>query len=105
MTTTQEEIYALDKTRQFLRDLLDPQRTPRISKSIRQEASSCLRHHPFECQNEKERVDVSLNLNDEEFLLISKAAHREGMSLNDWVNMALKEVLEGDLDYEYNKNK
>ena len=95
MTLPQEEIYALDKTRQFLRDLSNPQETPKIPKSIREEASSCLQH--FECQNTNERVDISLDLNNEEFLLMAHAAHREGMSLNDWVNMALGEVLEEDL--------
>jgi len=45
-------------------------------------------------------VNISLKLNDEEFLLMAHAAHREGMSLNDWVNMALGEVLLGDLGYE-----
>jgi hypothetical protein len=39
-------------------------------------------------------------LDDEEFLLMARTAHREGMSLNDWVNMALGEVLDGDLGYE-----
>jgi hypothetical protein len=141
----QEEIYAISRTREFLRSLVDPSKTPRITKTIRKEASSCLRHYPLEChenaiegglkhyykmkgiaemfnsmdndaipndvliaaadkfrkQKKTElRVDVSLDLTDEDFILIAKAAHREGMSLNDWVNMALGEVLEGDLEYE-----
>ncbi len=77
---------------------MDPQETPRIPKSIREEASNCLQQ--FECQNTNESVNISLKLNDEEFLLMAHAAHREGMSLNDWVNMALGEVLLGDLGYE-----
>ena len=100
MTLPPENISHYYRTRQFLQDLSNPQDTPRIPKSIREEASGCLQH--FECQNTSERntnerVVVSLDLNDEEFLLMAHAAHREGVSLNDWVNMALGEVLEEDL--------
>jgi predicted HicB family RNase H-like nuclease len=48
----------------------------------------------------KEKVAISLDITEEEFLLIARVAHREGMSLNDWVNLALREVLDGDLEYE-----
>ena len=33
-------------TREFLRELLDPKKTPKVPKSIRKHALSCLRHWP-----------------------------------------------------------
>lgn len=51
MTTPQEEIYAVSRTRQLLRDLIDPSKTPRVPKSIREEARGCLRHYPFGCHD------------------------------------------------------
>ena len=47
MTTRQEEINAVYKTRHFLMDLLDPQKTPKVPKYIRQEASNLLKHYPL----------------------------------------------------------
>jgi hypothetical protein len=44
-----------------------------------------------------EMVDMQIDLTDEEFLVIARAAHRERMSVDDWVNMALREVLDGDM--------
>jgi len=39
---------AVNRTRIFLLDLMDPKKTPRVPKSIRKEAASCLRHYPGE---------------------------------------------------------
>ena len=47
MTLPVEMIYSLRKTREFLRDLLDPKRTPGIPRKVRKQASSCLKHYPF----------------------------------------------------------
>ena len=52
MSTNEEEIHALEKTRQFLFDLLNPQATKRIPKEIRQRASHCLRHFPLVIQKD-----------------------------------------------------
>lgn len=46
MTIPTERYYALIKTREFLRALLDPKQTPKVPKSIRSQAYSCLRHYP-----------------------------------------------------------
>ena len=52
MSTNEEEIHALERTRQFLFDLLNPQATKRIPKEIRQRASHCLRHFPLVIQKD-----------------------------------------------------
>ena len=46
MTIPVERHYALDNTRQFLRDLLDPKKTPRVPRWIREEAYHKLKHFP-----------------------------------------------------------
>lgn len=46
MTVPVERTNAVIYTEQFLVDLLDPKKTPRVPKSIRQQASRLLRHYP-----------------------------------------------------------
>ena len=46
MTLPDERYRAIKYTEQFLIDLLDPKKTPRVPKDIRQRAYSCLRHYP-----------------------------------------------------------
>jgi len=46
MTLPDERYRAVKQTKQFLIDLCSPDRTPRIPKSIRQQANSLLRHYP-----------------------------------------------------------
>lgn len=46
MTVPDERTRALKHTRDFLYSLLDPKRTPRVPKEIRQRARSCLKHYP-----------------------------------------------------------
>ena len=48
MTLPHEEVLAIETTRQFLRDLLDPRATPRVSRDIRRRAGSCLHHYPMQ---------------------------------------------------------
>ena len=48
MTLPIERKWAIDNTRLFLRDLMDPKKTPRVPSAIRKEASRCLRHYPGE---------------------------------------------------------
>jgi len=50
MTLPDERLSALKKTRKFLIDLLDPKETPKVPKNIRQQASFCLKHFPYEYQ-------------------------------------------------------
>jgi len=46
MTIPYERLNAVVKTEQFLLELIDPSKTPRIPKHIRQQALYCLRHYP-----------------------------------------------------------
>jgi hypothetical protein len=59
MTIPVERTRAVIHTRQFLYDLLDPKKTPRVSKSIRASALHCLRHYPtdFDMEIIAERED------------------------------------------------
>jgi len=47
MTTEQEEHYALIQARQFLVDLMDPKKTPRVPKYVREEARARVKHFPI----------------------------------------------------------
>jgi len=46
MTLPVERKQAVLRTEQFLKDLLDPKKTPRVPKAIREQAYRCLRHYP-----------------------------------------------------------
>lgn len=46
MTLPHERYNAVQRTRQFLIELCDPKKSPRIPKRIRREAYYCLRHFP-----------------------------------------------------------
>ena len=46
MTMPNERRQAVNNTRQFLLDLLDPKKTPRVPSAVRKEAGRCLRHYP-----------------------------------------------------------
>ena len=48
MTMPDERRYAVNNARQFLLDLLDPKKTPRVPSAVRKEAGRCLRHYPGE---------------------------------------------------------
>jgi hypothetical protein len=53
MTLPPERTYALNNAREFLRDLLDPKKTPRIPSLIRQRARGVLKHYPTEYDVER----------------------------------------------------
>jgi len=48
MTVPVERTNAVIRTRNFLLDLLDPKKTPRVPRLIRQDAKNLLRHYPTE---------------------------------------------------------
>lgn len=48
MTMDHERWDSINWTRSFLRDLLDPQKTPRVPRAIRIQAARLLRHYPEE---------------------------------------------------------
>lgn len=53
MTLPDERYRAIVKARDFLRELMDPKKTPRIPKAIRHRAYWCLRHFPWEMHLEE----------------------------------------------------
>ena len=46
MTLPIERYNAIKRTEEFLKELMDPKKTPRVPKRIRREAYYCLRHYP-----------------------------------------------------------
>ena len=48
MTLPDERYRAVRQAEQFMRDLCNPSRTPRVPKEIRDRANSVLRHYPSE---------------------------------------------------------
>lgn len=48
MSLKSEKLNALKRTREFMRDMLDPKKTPRVPKVIRKAAYWNLRHWPWE---------------------------------------------------------
>jgi hypothetical protein len=48
MTLPDEKYRAIIRARDFLRDLLDPKKTPRVPKAIRKEAYYALKHYIWE---------------------------------------------------------
>jgi len=48
VTMPDERRYAVNNTRQFLLDLLDPKITPRVPSAVRKKAGRCLKHYPGE---------------------------------------------------------
>ena len=48
LTMPNERRNAVNHTRQFLVDLLDPTKTPRVPSAVRKEAYRCLKHYPGE---------------------------------------------------------
>ena len=48
MTMPNERRWAIENTEIFLRDLMDPKKTPRVPSAVRKEAYRCLKHYPGE---------------------------------------------------------
>ncbi len=46
MTLPDERYRAVQNTRRFLQDLMDPKKTPKIPRTIREQAYAMLRHYP-----------------------------------------------------------
>jgi hypothetical protein len=58
LTMPNERRNAVNYTRQFLVDLMDPKKTPRVPKEIRKRAYSCLKHYPGEYYMEEAAVQA-----------------------------------------------
>lgn len=53
MTLPNERRRSIEVTRDFLRDLLDPKKTPRVPRAVRDRAYRCLRHYPWDLHLDK----------------------------------------------------
>lgn len=53
MTLPYERKIAVNRTREFLHELLDPKKTPRVPKAVRQDAYRCLKHYPLQFEMER----------------------------------------------------
>lgn len=47
MSTFEEENRSIEQVRQFLYDLLDPKKTPKVPKKIRLRARQVVKHYPI----------------------------------------------------------
>lgn len=65
MTIPSERTRAVLNTEQFLVDLLDPKKTPRVPKDIRRRAGSLLRHYPSQYDMEVAVREGSSRFGDE----------------------------------------
>ena len=55
MTMPNERFYAVRNTREFLVELMDPKKTPRVPKEIRLKAYYAIKHFPSEYHMEEAR--------------------------------------------------
>lgn len=60
MTIPEEEYRSIISAREFLYALLDPKRTPRVPKTIRQQARRIVKHMPFDCMLRDRYPDANL---------------------------------------------
>ena len=60
MTLPYEEVHSLNGVRQFLYDLLDPKKTPRVPREVRLRAHRLCKHFPMEHRvDEKWKRDLA----------------------------------------------
>lgn len=66
MTLPDERYRALIYSREFMRDLLDPKKTPGVPKLVRQRAYRCLKHYPNKWEYKILGLDLSTVENKED---------------------------------------
>jgi hypothetical protein len=65
MTIASERTRSVNYTYDFLRDLLDPSKTPRVPRDVRQRARALLRHYPSKVDMEMTVREGSSRFGDE----------------------------------------
>jgi hypothetical protein len=75
MTLPSERTRAVQNTRDFLLDLLDPKKTPRIPREIRRRASALLRHYPSRLDMEETVTEGSSRFGADENNPLRGQAH------------------------------
>ena len=58
MTLPYERRWAVNNTRQFLVDLMDPKKTPRVPSAVRKEAYRCIKHYPGDYHMDKAAIEA-----------------------------------------------
>tara|TARA_B110000977_G_scaffold197718_1_gene280957 strand:+ start:1155 stop:1358 length:204 start_codon:yes stop_codon:yes gene_type:complete len=53
MTMPNERRWSVTNTRDFLMDLMDPKKTPRVPSKVRLQAYRCIKHYPGEYHMEQ----------------------------------------------------
>ena len=53
-----ERFSAVSRTRQFLVDLMDPKKTPRVPRNVREQAYRCLKHYPGDWDMEEAAIQA-----------------------------------------------
>jgi hypothetical protein len=53
MTIPYERFKAVKSAREFLGDIIDPKKTPRVPKEVRRQALFVLRHYPLDYEMER----------------------------------------------------
>lgn len=80
MTIPSERTRAVLYTQDFLMDLLDPKKTPRVPKEIRRRASALLRHYPSDYDME---------------MVVAEGSSRFGDQNNPFGTKNLEDILQG----------
>jgi hypothetical protein len=80
MTIPSERTRAVLYTQDFLIDLLDPKKTPRVPKEIRRRASALLRHYPSDYDME---------------MVVAEGSSRFGDQNNPFGTKNLEDILQG----------
>ena len=80
MTIATERTRAVLNTEQFLCDLLDPKKTPRVPKEIRKRAVALLRHYPSKYDME---------------IVVEEGSSRFGDQNNPFGTKNLEDILQG----------
>ena len=97
MTLPDERYRAVEQTRRFLLDLLSPQHTPRVPKSVRDRARSMLRHYPttFDMQHAAEAApDIFAEKMEDLHRFVMKGSREAGFRAERSVHAA--EILVDD---------
>ncbi len=80
MTIPSERTRAVNYTHDFLYDLLDPSKTPRVPRDVRQRARALLRHYPS-------KFDMEMT--------VREGSSRFGDEKNPFGTKSLEDIFEG----------
>ena len=72
MTLPFERKRAVTNTEQFLRDLLEPQKTPRVPATVRRQAGSLLKHYPRPHEMESAGEQAANIFGDDDLKVLTK---------------------------------